>query len=97
MTEYSEKRDFQRMSLDSSLEYQIENDTNTYQGTVKNLSAKGVLFASEKAVEVGKNVIIKLTPVNNITPPMSADVNITRCDKISDSEFDVAGSILQIK
>ncbi len=97
MTEYSEKRDFQRMTLDSTLEYQMENDSNTYQGTVKNLSAKGVLFSTTEEVPLDKNVIIKLTPVNNITPPMSADVKITRCDKVSDNEFQVAGSILQIK
>lgn len=97
MTEYSEKRDFQRMTLESTLEYQMENDTNTYKGTVKNLSAKGVLFTTSDEIPLDKNLIIKLKPVNNITPPMSADVKITRCDKVSDTEYHVAGSILQIK
>ena len=97
MTEYSEKRDFQRMTLDSTLEYQMENDSKVHHGIIRNLSAKGLLFTTADIIPLGTKVLVTLTPVNNITPPMSASVNITRCDKISDDEFDNAGTILEIK
>ena len=94
--DYSEKRDFQRMALDCSLEYNLESEPKAYQGIVINLSAKGVLFIAEEAIEAGVNVNIKLTPVNDITPPMSAQAVVARCDKHSENEFHIAAEIVQI-
>lgn len=95
--EYSEKRDFQRMALGCSMEYQLANIPGSHEGKVINLSAKGVLFVSGDKVQTGDRLSIKLSPVNNITPPMSADIEVTRCEKQSDSEFQVAAKIVQIR
>jgi hypothetical protein len=96
MTDYSEKRDFQRMALDCSLEYRITADDKIYQGKIQNLSAKGVLFLGAKAIAVGTELQITLSPVHDITPPMVADVRVTRCDKHDDVNYYVAGEILKI-
>jgi hypothetical protein len=96
MTDYSEKRDFQRMALDCSLEYSISADDTTYQGQIKNLSAKGVLFQGDKAIALGVQIQITVSPVHDITPPMVADVLVTRCDKHDDGNYYVAGEILKI-
>lgn len=96
MVDYSEKRDFQRMTLDCSLDYQKYGEDRVYQGQVKNLSATGILFITKDSIPLGVNIQIKLTPVNTITPPMSADVKISRCDKHSDGEYHVAGVITQV-
>jgi len=52
---------------------------------------------TSEAVEVGTSVQIKLTPVHDITPPMSADTLIARCDKQSEGEYQVAAKIVQIR
>lgn len=96
MEEYSEKRDFQRMTLNSSLEYQVLSENKQYQGNIKNLSATGVLFVTDHSVPLGVILRIKLSPDNNITPPMSADVKVTRCDKHSDGGYYLAGEITRI-
>jgi hypothetical protein len=96
MADYSEKRDFQRMALDCSLEYRISSENTTYQGKIKNLSAKGVLFLGDKSIALGVQLQITVAPVNDITPPMVADVRVTRCDKHDDGNYYVAGEILQI-
>jgi hypothetical protein len=96
MSDYSEKRDFQRMALDCSLQYTISADDKTYQGKIKNLSAKGVLFTGDKSIALGVQIQITVSPVNDITPPMVADVRITRCDQNDDETYYVAGEILQI-
>ena len=96
MEEYAEKRDFQRMSIDSSLEYQVLSDDKLYQGQIKNLSANGVLFVTDHSVPLGINLRIKLSPDNNLTPPMSAEVKVTRCDKHSDGGYYLAGEITRI-
>jgi hypothetical protein len=96
MVDYTEKRDFQRMTLDSSLEFQVFNDSRVYQGTVKNLSANGLMFTSDKSLPLGIQLSIKLTPENSITPPMVAEVKVIRCDKHSDGLYYVAGEMSQI-
>lgn len=96
MNDYSEKRNFQRMALDCSLEYSIAADDKTYQGKIQNLSGKGVLFQGDKAIALGVQLQITVSPVNDITPPMVADVRVTRCDKHDDGNYYVAGEILQI-
>jgi hypothetical protein len=96
MTDYSEKRDFQRMALDCSLEYSTADDDITYQGKVQNLSAKGILFLGDKELALGTKIKITVSPVHDITPPMVADVSVTRCDKHDDGSYHVAGEILHI-
>lgn len=94
--DYSEKRDFQRMAIGCSLEYQLENDTQIYQGKVVNLSGKGVLFTASNAIKAGANIKIIVIPGNSLTPPMSADILVLRCDKQSDKKFHIAAEIVQI-
>lgn len=96
MTDYSEKRDFQRMSLDSLLEYQMFNEKEVYQAKVMNLSATGLFFITTQSIPLGVQLNIKITPEKNVTPPMSAEVRVTRCDKHSDGDFHVAGEITKI-
>lgn len=84
------------MALDCSLEYQKFDDGNKYQGRVKDLSATGVSFLIDERMPLGVSLHIKLTPVNDITPPMSAEVRITRCDKHLDGDYHVAGEITRI-
>jgi hypothetical protein len=85
------------MTLDSSLQYEIYDDKQKYQGVVKNLSATGILFTTGESLPLGIQLQIKLTPENNITPPMSAEVQVTRCDKHADAQYHVAGVMTEIK
>ncbi len=94
--DYSEKRNFQRMALDCSMEYQSENESQTHQGKVINLSAKGVLFIATDEISAGEKLKLTLTPVHDITPPMLADIVVARCDKQSEDEFQIAAEIVQI-
>ncbi len=96
MTDYAEKRDFQRMAMDCSLQYRISGNEPMLQGKVINLSAKGILFVVDSAIAEQTTVEIKLTPVNTITPPMSANTQVTRCEKQDDGQYKVAAEIVQI-
>ncbi len=84
------------MTLDSALEYHLFNDNKTYPGKVKNLSATGIMFTADQSLPLGIQVQIKLTPENDITPPMEAEVRVTRCDKRTDGHYHVAGEINKI-
>lgn len=93
--EYAEKRDFLRMAMDCSMQFR-QSDHEQQQGKVINLSAKGILFVSTDPIAPGTSVEIKLTPVSDITPPMSANTIVARCEKKADDEYHVAAEIVQI-
>ncbi len=82
MSDYSEKRDFHRMPLDCELEYQLEGDSENHRGQVRNLSARGLLFSAPQQLATDQRLKVVLTPVNTITPPMSADARVLRCDEV---------------
>ncbi len=94
--DFSEKRDFQRMAMDCSLQFKVSESAQSQTGKVLNLSAKGVLFISSEAIAPGSHVEIRLTPVSDITPPMSANTVVARCEKQADDEYQVAAEIVQI-
>jgi c-di-GMP-binding flagellar brake protein YcgR len=96
MVDYSEKRDFLRMDMDCSLDYKVEGENESYQGQMKNLSASGIQFTCGHGMPPGSQIHVTLTPLNDITPPMSADVTVARCDPESGSGFLVAGQITRI-
>jgi len=95
MTEYAEKRDFQRMVMDCSLAYTIEGGQE-HEGVVRDLSAKGIKFTTTDALTEGASAEVILTPANSITPPMRANINIIRCSEISKNDYDIAAEIIEI-
>jgi len=92
MTEFAEKRDFLRMPIDCALSFSPADDDESYQGKVINLSSKGILFSSEKAVDVGTGLVIVLTPANSITPPMRTRARVARIDA-RETSYDIACEI----
>ena len=96
MSDYAEKRDFQRMAIDCVLSFSREGDSVIYDGSVINLSSKGILFTSMESIEEGSNLGIVLTPSNSITPPMEADAVVTRMVD-HQSVFEIACTIENIR
>jgi hypothetical protein len=96
MIDYAEKRDFLRMPIDCELSFSEAGSTKLYQGNVINLSSKGILFTSNEKFDEGSTLDIILTPSNSMTPPMQAEVIVTR---VSSNEvlFEIACEIKEIK
>lgn len=94
--DYTEKRDFQRMPMESQLEYSIADTGQAKQATMVNLSAKGILFIAEEPIAEGTEVLLKVIPTNNITPPMIADAKVVRCIEQSETSYEIATEISSI-
>jgi hypothetical protein len=95
VSEYAEKRDFQRMAIDCVLSFSIKGKSEAYNGNVINLSSKGILFTSSEAIKEGSDLSIVLTPSNSITPPMEADATVTRVMD-NDAVYEVACTVVKI-
>lgn len=83
MTDYAEKRDFQRMAIDCEFSFCERGGQQIFEGHVINLSSKGILFTSAQQFAEGTQLEIVLTPSNTITPPMEASVIVSR---VTDNE-----------
>lgn len=95
MTDYSEKRDFQRMTIDCVLSLSKKDGPQSFEGHVVNLSSKGILFTSIEKFEEGASLDIVLTPSNSNTPPMEASVVVSRVID-NESVYEVACEIEKI-
>jgi hypothetical protein len=95
VSEYTEKRDFQRMFIDCVLSFTIRGESETYNGNVINLSSTGILFTSTEAIKEGSDLSIVLTPSNPITPPMEANATVTRVID-NDSVYEIACTVVKI-
>lgn len=96
MIDYAEKRDFLRMPIDCELTFNEAGGSRQYQGSVINLSSKGILFTSNEKFDAGSRLDIVLTPSNSLTPPMEATVVVSRVVD-NDVLFEIACEIEEIK
>lgn len=97
--DYAEKRDFQRMAIECMMTYRCDADERVGEGSVKNLSAKGFLLDIDDEFFPKTELLVKLTPVNSITPPMEARATVIRSMPIEGSvplRFEVACEIIEI-
>jgi hypothetical protein len=78
MIKNNEKRNSLRMPIDCHLRYSVVGDDRDFEGTVINLSDKGILFTSRQKLEVGNLLTLVLTANQAKTPPMHATVKVTR-------------------
>ena len=72
---------------------------STEQGTGHsiNLSAAGILFNTQNWVEENTALDITVSPVNDITPPLYALIQVVRVVEIDNNTFEVAATIEGIK
>lgn len=98
MMEYKEKRDFQRMAIDSTAQFQVNGSGEMNEAVVKDLSSGGILLWIRQQVEPGSQLSILLQPGKDITPPLHAKAEVIRCDPVDEESdtFAAACSMLEI-
>ena len=96
MLEYSEKRDFQRMSMGCPARYRPAGADQVESAVVENLSSSGVALISEKPVATDIEMALEIMPGKTITPPLSANVRVLRCEPRDDGNFTVVCTIERI-
>ncbi|MBM3202639.1 PilZ domain-containing protein [Candidatus Woesearchaeota archaeon] len=92
-----EKRDFIRMQSYCKMQFRMAGSENFMTAYCKNISGSGILFLSDLPLEPGKAAEVFIDPENRITPPLTAYIEIIRCESIHDREYEIAGSIKGIK
>ena len=94
MQDYDEKRNYPRMAIECPASFQII-DGGGGGAIVKNLSGGGVLMRMDIECPKDAEMKIEIKPVNDITPPMVAEVKVIRCTPVDEQNgsFEVACEI----
>ncbi|MES9856547.1 MAG: PilZ domain-containing protein [Sedimenticola sp.] len=86
MLESSDKRDFHRMTVNCSARFRIVGDDKVAEARIKDLSGSGMLLLSNLPVDAGALLHVAVLPEKEITPPLYAVVEVTRCDLLEGEE-----------
>lgn len=94
MIDYTEKRDFIRMTM--TCEMLLHHPQNGQPVTVQlqDLSATGMRFSTSRPLTSGETLNVTITPLRDITPPMQASISVLRCEPEDDGDgYTVAATI----
>ncbi|MCG8425851.1 MAG: PilZ domain-containing protein [Chromatiales bacterium] len=99
MLDYSEKRNFPRMSVDCAARFRVNGSDALNNAIVKDLSGGGMLLWTDDAVEAGSKLSIVVVPGKSITPPLHAELEVVRCAPLemeAEASYSVACTITQL-
>jgi hypothetical protein len=91
--EYSEKRNFIRMTTDSVITFKEQGQSVIHKGQCINLSAAGVLFTSAQKMLPGTLLDINITPEPAVVAPLNATVQVVRTQLSDSGGYAIAGEI----
>ncbi len=97
MLSHDEKRDYIRMDVDCDITYKLAGSSAVNTGKCTTLSGAGVSFIATQAFDVGLAMEVSILPKNQITPPMTAFIEVVRSVKQGDGSYEIAASIKSIK
>lgn len=86
MQDFLEKRGFPRMITECSARYAVEGQPLNAEGLIKDLSGNGMMLWVKSPVKANEKLTVQITPLNPITPPLEALVQVTRCDNVDDED-----------
>lgn len=79
MQDYSEKRDYPRMYINSVARYRVQGGDQVGSAVAKDLSGGGLLLQVESTFAIGTRLNVEIRPQRDITPPLYAEVEVVRC------------------
>lgn len=78
MKDYSEKRDFHRMQVNSEIEI-TDADGQQFRGVCRDLSGTGMQIALDRPLMEGSELNTLLPSPNESFPPFETSIKVLRC------------------
>ncbi len=83
MKDYSEKRDFHRMQVNSEIEI-TDSQGNPFRGVCRDLSATGMQLYVDREIAPGEELKTVLHPSSDQFPPLETVCEVIRCEPEGD-------------
>jgi hypothetical protein len=84
------------MGIDCPARFRVQGADKVDDGIIKNLSASGLLILAPQEISPGTHLRVRIVPVNNITPPLSANASVLRSEAAPSGGYEIACSIDKI-
>jgi c-di-GMP-binding flagellar brake protein YcgR len=94
--DYSEKRDFIRMRINTPAQVHIEQEGVITEGICNDLSGSGMLLTVAKELPIDSELVITLTPNENKGPSLQARCRVARAQKAGKGNYLLGLEILEI-
>ncbi|MBI4710810.1 MAG: PilZ domain-containing protein [Nitrospirae bacterium] len=92
-----DRREYNRMRIDSEVTCKIDGNEKTFKGFCKNLSHTGILFETGEPVSLSQSLSVVIETGTNKFRPLQAVIDIVRVEQQADNNYEVAGRILGFK
>ncbi|MGB1296932.1 MAG: PilZ domain-containing protein [Psychrobium sp.] len=93
ITTVDDNRSFTRMDVDCGVRFKMDGSSDLMYGTVHNLSAQGVSFATNEPLPQDAELFIEVNSGGGSVPPLMANALVLRCTEAANGEFEVACSM----
>jgi hypothetical protein len=97
MMNYEERRRFPRVKANCAMSFKRVACGSQAHARCIDISASGLMFEADEAVELGRALEVRTFPSDRITPPITALVEVIRCAEIDPGRYRIAGVIKGIK
>jgi len=94
--EFSEKRDFIRMKIDTPASMTLLYKEESLNGTCLNLSGGGMLAEVEKALPIDAEVVITVASEHGHSPMLKARARVSRASSNEDETCSIGLKILEM-
>jgi len=94
--DYSEKRDFIRMKVDTEISLTFENSDNTMKAVCRDLSGTGMLIETNEPLTEGSEFNTSLPSSNEAFPSFETKVKVIRCRPAENGNFLIGTEILNM-
>lgn len=85
------------MPLNSEVAYRPIAEAAASSGQGIALSGDGIRFRGPRALKPGTAAEVRIAPVRGLSPPLTAYIEVSRCDAEPGGEFRIAGVIKGIR
>lgn len=94
--EYSEKRDYIRMKIQSPIEVTHVATQVNHIGTCIDLSGGGMLLNLDQAIDQGEELLVTVSTSFGHQPMLSARCQVARCQQSSNDQFLLGLEIVEL-
>ena len=91
--DYSEKRDFYRMTIECPMTYTVVGQGEVYEGLAKDLSSTGMSIICAQHHPAGAMLEIRIAPDMTLVPALHARVEVVRSQTAPDGRWDLGVAI----
>jgi len=88
--DYSEKRDYRRMSVNTNINFSIGNSSDVLTGESHDISGSGISFSTSHELKSGDTLNVVIQSEQSKLPPLELVVEVIRVTEEANNQYLIA-------